>query len=457
MRIWAVAALLTWLGTWPAAWSPCLAQQNDGYKRRELNERFLDDRNVRIVRSNKSKVLSGAVAFDEGKTYLDRYYIGYVYPVWTNTEMGGLYGDLRVELQRDLALARSAEGRAHVLKLVYGIARQIATSADYHPACRYNAMLILGDLNSKEPVISGTQMAPPVPVQAVLKFMLEQLASPEAPDVVKMGAMVGILRHVQLRMLSDSPARLTAAEQAGVAQIVLPVFQISEPPPDSTSEGHDWMRRRAADILGQLGLAGPNDAIAQALLEAAGQSEASLALRCAAAEALGRIDLSQAKLEPSSVAKQLGRLTADCIDAEVEALKKLVEGNVMGGEMMMRGSEGGMRGREMGYGEPETSTNRNEVVFVDERTVPSRRRLLARLEQIKNAVEGNAKLRVQGITKSLPKAAEPLAPVMASLTKVYEAGKDPESDLKKLGSLLLAEGKSLAGKFGEPDPAPASS
>ena len=105
---------------------------------------------------------------------------------------------------------------------------------------------------------------PPIPKIESLKVMLDELANPQQIDGVRAAALVGILRHVEIdRQLADVPGgqrRLVGNNaEIMIADAMLKLVNEKEAPEGRSQGGHDWMRRRAVEILGCLGGPGQNN------------------------------------------------------------------------------------------------------------------------------------------------------------------------------------------------------
>ncbi len=413
--------------------SPSLAVAQS-YTVESVDERMQDPKAAKRYHANVAKVLIGSLDMDSGRKVLDVYYKRYLLPALTDpANYGAYYGDLRIDMQKDLANARSQDARVYIIKTIYSGCSMIADDAKYDPAARYNALLFLGDLNESEAVLRGSTAVPPVPYGKIFGDLYKRFRDPANPSYVRLGALLGMIRHAELRTLENSPKPLPAAAKIAVAKSAAELLATQKPAANEDISGHDWMRRRAADLLGALGQAGPGDVFAKQLADTLLEADASLGLRCACAQALGKIDLSQSKLDPKQLANDLGQLAADCAKSELDVLKELLQAGSRGGEAGRSYSPRGPRGE---FGMPDE--NDDGIVFADPQTVPSRRRLAARLEQVRAGLVGDGR-KSKGVAGSLPGAAEPIAMISPLVDKLLAAAKDP--DKRGVGDL----GSSLAG------------
>jgi hypothetical protein len=225
---------------------------------------------------------------------------------FTWPEKRGELHNLRTELKRPLIQSRSGVPHDRITNLAFNFLSRIADNEQYHPAVRFNAVLVLGDLNTDEGRISSKE--DPVPLaEALPKLMsLLDLNRPVNPvnDAERVAALVGITRHVRYgstnEQLQDAMLDILTRER---------LEQRSE-------EADQWLRRRAANILGLLGSPGsPSDPdkVVEVLATLLSQEQASLAERCAMADALGGLDFGRVggDLDYAQLAKQLGLLAAD--------------------------------------------------------------------------------------------------------------------------------------------------
>jgi hypothetical protein len=260
-------------------------------------------------KQNNSKIReilrNGAFETDEAKTMFGDYYKRFVLPRWTLPELRGSLVEERKRLQDDLRLAGRAEKppAAHD-ELVALLLKCLTVFAkdNYDPAVRVNAMLMIGELNTQEG-------RPPVPLVEALPVLVAALKDPQQLDAVRVAALVGLERHCAAA--SQSGADLQAAGQA-LAEIV------GTPGKAAPPAGDAWIRKRAAEALGKLKSAGPGGANAKALQAMVLDKTLHLSHRCAAAEALGELDFSRARLDLGPMVQALGRLAAEVLTAELD-------------------------------------------------------------------------------------------------------------------------------------------
>ncbi|MDG2207436.1 MAG: hypothetical protein P8K78_05985 [Pirellulales bacterium] len=182
------------------------------------------------------------------------------------------------------------------------------SKTDFHPAVKLNAMLVLRDLNDKQPQKNKPKTASPrTSTQLDLVAYLESIDG--LSDILLVGALSGIERHVDFE---QDPSR-----RDRIAKVVTAVIDL----PKGTGRSDDavgWIRRQAVDILGKLRLPGEGDAYVEKLDEIIINTMEPLPLRIAAAEALRKMDLS--RLPDGTIEKltqSLTQLASDACDYEI--------------------------------------------------------------------------------------------------------------------------------------------
>lgn len=155
---------------------------------------------------------------------------------------------LRRQLRFDLSLAGRAPDRsAHdrIVALAMEHLPSIVDDRAYHAGTRFNALLLLGELNSVEERPFQPD-APAVPLADALPLLVAWLEfaadDGSTSDFLPLGALLGMLRHAQ-HGIADEPLRQRAL-QAAVA-----LAGQSQPPPHRSAVGHDWLRRRAIHLV----------------------------------------------------------------------------------------------------------------------------------------------------------------------------------------------------------------
>ncbi len=414
--------------------------------------------------NRKEAILRGSEPFDsqETKDYLQNYYTRYYFALLTHPKHIGDWPDFRVKFLRALSVNTLQEPP---LLQVHDFLVDITYQAmiplirgNYHPAVRCNAMLLLSQLNSQDALLVGDRKRAPVPKIESLKVMLDELASPQQIDGVRAAALAGILRHVEIdRQLADVPGgqrRLVGAAENLIAEAMVTLVSKKQAPEGRSQEGHDWMRRRAVEVLGALGSTGQNNSVVTALDGVLTDIDTAVSLRCAAVEALGRLRFpANANIAVADTAKKLASVAVFACKKEaqrvedqeaLEAKDKLQAAGAAGYPMAggyggyMDAGSGGMMpempsmmpsmmpempGMMPGYGTPPGTTAKkfNPLGY---RVLLTRRRLAYEMLLVKRGLLGpNAPLKpAVAPAKTLPTAPPP--PSKAGLSALAKAAAD---------------------------------
>jgi hypothetical protein len=273
------------------------------------------DETQKRQRTEVLKILrSQAVAADQAKT-LDAYYTTYAFPRWTLPQN---YAQIASEFSRDLVTelktAQTGPTYDHVMRLALKFLGDAVNDKALHPAVRYNAMLMLGRLNVKEPALGAVREAIQ-PHPEALKIMLAALRDANQADAVRVAALLGVARHAQL-----------GAADAQVLNVLVQLATAKDPPQGRSPEGHAWIRGRAIDALAELRDAagkrvpGADAQAVKAVSTVLAETTAPIhPTRLAAARALGSFDYSTvAGIKPADLAILLAGLTVEACTTELK-------------------------------------------------------------------------------------------------------------------------------------------
>jgi hypothetical protein len=296
-------------------------------------------------------ILAGSPLDGRTAAQFDFYYNRMVFPRFTQTTDEALkeLPKERDRLFRDLEACSDAAVHRRLVNLVLTQMKDIVQD-NYHPACRYNAMLTICLLNSVEPVRVGGDKKTPEPLIDALPFILEQFTKGQN-DAIRVAALLGLVRHLEWdNFRGAAPPYLPAIGQPQRDEIVKQLLALatSKNPADGRdAAGHEWFRRRAIEGLTHASYRQVDPAIASALENLVKDETESLAIRCAAAAAIGKVAyVAPAKLEPVPTAKELGYLALVACDKELKRVENLNKDELdqlqrMGGVTGGLGSDGG--------------------------------------------------------------------------------------------------------------------
>ncbi|HTN74530.1 MAG TPA: hypothetical protein VL096_04760 [Pirellulaceae bacterium] len=272
-----------------------------------------------------AQLLKGDLAFAANESLFDSYYTRYKFAVMTQTnedQLAKLQQERRAFMEQHLKKAVSPEAHDHLVDLTFRSMKKICTE-NFHPAVRYNAMLIIGDLNVKEGITGGANAGPADPLPAARDFMLAELVNPQQIDAVKLAAIIGLTRHAEINALRPADRQYTNAVRAAMIKQLLPLAADKKVPATRSDEGHAWMRGRLYELLTALSLAGYDNNVAQLLTQTVGDESEPFSLRFVAADLLGRMNLAASTtLTGADVARKVADLLTQSSRAQLALLEE---------------------------------------------------------------------------------------------------------------------------------------
>jgi hypothetical protein len=410
--------------------------------REESMGKFEDGQGVRSFRSRKNNVLKGSLTLAEAGDDMTTYYRAYVFPAMTRVDHRDKLASLRNELVMDLANAKNPEARAAAYDIILKAAKALAKNERYHPATRYNALLLLGQLNKSESVDNR----PPVPDLSVLGTLIPPLRN-DCHAMLPYGSILGVLRHAELSGHPKSASPLSPRVRRGLVKILLPIALNEQPPAGVDDQAHAWLRSRAVEAIGHLRFQSDPDVVGP-LTELIVDEHADLDLRCTAAEALGRMS---SVLDPNRAEEFVGRiakLVVDCSNAEARDLYEILTGGNRGNRREGANYGPAPRRRIEGGDLPDLQNGRSRrgpltlEDVADKRTMPIRRRHLYQLLTIQRGLAGDDREGVDGLAKL--QGAEPFVrPVVRIVETMIEDLQDIDTDVQELGAKLQGSRKAI--------------
>jgi hypothetical protein len=261
-------------------------------------------------------MLKGSASLDDGE--FSRFFNQVVFPQFTlaenifatSTAKGAKNTVCRLpEMRKDfrtlfLQPATNRQAIDRLNQLTLESMRAIAND-NYHPIARYNAMLLIADLNEDE----GTE----TPYKLALVDLVKAVLNPNTIDAVRVAALVGIVRHAK--------AGIDPAWQGHMAKYMGDIVSQSKAPAGRSPEGHDWMRRRALQALiamytkAEPPADGQFTQLLSAVLE---EKDSAMELRAEAAEALLTVKIiPPPKFDSAKMAAGIGQVAVDAYRQEL--------------------------------------------------------------------------------------------------------------------------------------------
>ena len=211
----------------------------------------------------------------------------------------------RKDVKKDLGtLGRAPASDLHVRfnKMLLDEMQKVAADKRYPRAVRVNAVLMIGELDQREP--SGLNAGVPLPdAEPILSGILKDESM---HDVLRIEALVGLMRHAKAGMQASANDELL--KQAIV------FLEAKEPPKGKDPVGHFWLRMLACDTIKILAEKGPeaNQPNVVAAVEAyVVEKGAELWVRCRAAETFGHIEAKSLQATANVDAKILASLVVE--------------------------------------------------------------------------------------------------------------------------------------------------
>ena len=315
------------------------------------------DNKARLLGPTAQNCVKVPARYATDKDRFIEYFQKYFFPALTRYEPNDLaeLGKMRDELlSRYLWASRDERLQSDLTELAFAELQPVGRSSKFHPAVRYNAILILGMLDQTYPIQGGPNQRPPVPLKqatAELTLIVDYAAQDKpVPPFLVVGALIGLQRHA---LYHD---RLDRATVEAMSAAVLKLAAKDESLPEVDSKVAEWMRIQAATVLANLGSPGPNGEVLTVLTKTiAGETvpKMSLDARCQVAALLKQMKFEGAKVDGQAMAEALLQLAMAVGDSEGKQAKAFEDMQIPGG-----GFGGGYGGAPRGKGrlrlDPET-------------------------------------------------------------------------------------------------------
>lgn len=406
---------------------------------------------ARALTGRVSTILRGAGdPSAEDLKVLDDYFMKYFFPsmtVYNPPEALGNLGTSREWLfTRYINIAKSQAARDHMTGNTLKAMGAIAKGA-YHPAVRYNAALIIGQL----------EQTPGTPLPAATEVLVSLLESDEfnkvpVPTALKVAAIIGLQRRPTLE-----PAIAERVNKAATA-----IAMRKEAPDDASAQVYGWVRKNAAKLLTASVAKGMTPEVNQTMAALVSDKTIDLDDRCNIAQLL-KPDMYKAAqgIDVDSMTIALGDLAKQVLTLEAKDAKKFEDeyfGN--GGVGLTQGGGGGFGGRgEMGMG---MGGFGGAMTFEETGPNYERRRMIDRLLAIADGAsavsEGGtdeSKAKLRQLVDALRGVALASADEKATLEEIAPAVQDLSVDVNKLVATWIpataadAADEPGAGDFGE--------
>ena len=343
------------------------AQQAWPYKK--AKSAILDPRQVKDLGRKKRQALTTG-ASQAQKDAIKTYYVGHVFAGMSQPSAlddAMRFPGWRKELVSDLERLRGNTELYRYLRddLAFRFLRRMVID-NYHPACRYNATLMIGMLNDQEGNrSSSTPFARPY--KPGRDFLIQVASSKKVPDSVRIAALIGLRRHAELLAVAGTNDAALFNTLAGITRENVAL--------DAKADAAYWQKRLAIEGLGAMGSSSGIAVISPIV----GDQNMPLSVRCAAARALGQLDYRNAKnVDATAILKGLGSIAVSACRDEIKRVQAHNADNPNAG-----------RRNQPFFGQP------NEEPEADPVVMQVRRQLKHRLNCVTKGIEGIKKVASQ--------------------------------------------------------------
>lgn len=214
----------------------------------------------------------------------------YYFARWTDKAKEGQLAAFQSDLLRNDIRRLSGASRNTFLKTAMDELVRMAGDKTVFPAARYNAVLAVGLLVSREGSGTGSNATLPVPYPDALPYLVSQYRVEDNPQYLRFGALLGVVRHAQLGIEDQS-------QRNDVFTLLCDIIRKGQPSADVSKEEQeilDWQRIRAMEGLTNLAMLGPGGEAVTVLLAVAGSPNEAPEIRYLALRALGDLDYTTA-------------------------------------------------------------------------------------------------------------------------------------------------------------------
>jgi hypothetical protein len=366
--------------------------------------------------------------FAADKASFTDYFQKYYFPAMTRhtpSELAEL-GKLRFDLfNKYLWATTNAELQNHLTNMAYVAMMEILKQSQaYHPAVRYNAILVLGLLDDQYAIEGGASPRPPKPHANANKVLtkiveLSTTSNRFSPPVV-LGALIGLERHAKYHQ------SLTPDAVKAMSTELLKFVGLDKPIQGMDADAFAWLQLRAASALANFGNLGEKNSVHDALIKLIAKSK-SLDDRCAAAALLGSFKYENVKIDAAATTDALFKLTSDLSVAELKRAQ----------DYERLGATGGF---SPAFAEPGRSGDSN----APQDPYP-RRHLLARLMNLETGLTA--------VKPALPPDSQKqVDAVLAAIKPVITAAGDEKGTISlRVAATVRTMSQSLAATIGAPD------
>ena len=239
------------------------------------------------------------------KATLDSFFDQVVFPRFRQPTTGDDLPKLRKGYLVVVRGAAKTAGHDYVTRLVLKEMKSIV-SGKYPPAVKYNAVLMLADLNDND------EAGKIKPLPEVFPLLMAVLKFPPEFEYLKSAALIGLSRFAEENGI---PKERTVE----VTEKLLALVNEKDPPPGRNASAHNYMRRGAAKVLAALGSTGPDNSVLAAFEAIAADPTARPLMRCEMARFIAELKITpESKVDLQQLANILGHQTVEVCKQELD-------------------------------------------------------------------------------------------------------------------------------------------
>lgn len=273
-----------------AACRPVQAQQRDGDFEGEHSFKQADGKVVELTEPKRARSKIGgilrsgkATSAEEEKHFTDFFRYRLAEMTWKENVTS--LPDMRKKLKNYLSQAgRGAAPDLHdrLNKWILEDFEKVAKDARYPRAIRLNCVLMIGDLDQREPAFGANPGEIPLPEAEPVLFSLFNDENQHA--ALRIEALRGLMRHAEHDLTGNQRSELLAA--------AVKLIEAKEPPKGKSAVGHLWMRMLSCGMVGILagkGAEANKPEVVDALQLLISDKSVPLWARCYAANTFGSL------------------------------------------------------------------------------------------------------------------------------------------------------------------------
>jgi hypothetical protein len=198
------------------------------------------DKTSRAYGANARLWVTNPGIYAADKEHFKDYFEKYYFPNMTQADEAdlGKLGDERYNLfKKFLWATNNSQLQQELTDLAFNDMRAIAIAKDppYHPAVRYNAVLVLGMLDQQYGVDVGANRRAPIPLPKANEFLTLIVSyaaqDKQVPPPLVLSALIGLERHAQFH--SGLDAQHVTAMTAALLRLVSHEQPIEDMDPDA--------------------------------------------------------------------------------------------------------------------------------------------------------------------------------------------------------------------------------